>query len=297
MNAATTFARPLSAAPRRFLWIGLGLSLLAHAAVLALRFAPPEPPARTPPISIEVVLLNLRTPDTDEAPAALAQTAAAGGGLQDAGLPSSPLPAAPESVAWVPPATAEPGSDTALVTASERALLTQTRAPIAVDPGHEERAGASTGFTDGQDPAATSALVARLQQQYAAISQRLREDGQRPRRHYFAPSTSPWIFAEYVEQWRNAVETVGNRHYPPQLQGRYYGSLQMTVLVRADGSLAGIEIDTPSIHPEINEAARAIVQRAAPFAPFPDAVRHEADILSITRTWHFENDTLSTETP
>ncbi|MGE4339890.1 MAG: energy transducer TonB [Pigmentiphaga sp.] len=297
MNAAMLATRPLSATPRRFLWIGLGLSVLVHAAVLALRFAPPEPPLRTPPMSLEVVLLNLLTDDTTETPAALAQTAAAGGGTQDAGLPSSPLPASPESEAWAPPAAAEPGPDGGLSTASDRALLTQTRAPVTVDPGHDERSGAAAAFADDHDTTEADELVARLQQQYAAISQRLREDGQRPRRHYFAPSTSPWIFAEYVEQWRDAVEAIGNRHYPPQLQGRYYGSLQMTVLIRADGSLAGIEIDTPSIHPAINEAARAIVQRAAPFAPFPDAVRHEADILSITRTWHFENDALSTETP
>ena len=290
-------AKPLSGTPRRFLWIGLGVSVLVHAAVLALRFAPPAAPARTPPVSLEVVLLNLRTDDLAEAPTALAQAAAAGGGDQDAGLASSPLPAAPESGAWAPPAAAAAGPQAEPEAASARALLTQTHSPVAVDPGREERTPALAGLADGRDAAEEVDLVARLQQQYAAISQRLREDSQRPRRHYFAPSTSPWIFAEYVEHWRDAVETIGNQHYPPQLQGRYYGSLQMTVLIRADGSLAGIEIDTPSIHPEINEAARAIVQRAAPFAPFPDAIRHEADILSITRTWHFENDAFSTDTP
>lgn len=71
----------------------------------------------------------------------------------------------------------------------------------------------------------------------------------------------------------------------------------MTVFVRADGSVEGVEIDQAAPHAVLNEAARKIVASAAPFAPFPDSVRRETDVIAITRTWHFSNDALTTETP
>ena len=290
----------------RYLWLGIGLSLAIHAALLALRFAPPEQPPAPPHLNLEVVLLNLVTQATPERVQALAQTASAGGGLQDSGLARSPLPAWQAAAQLPQPAAeADAASPSPETTAPSRELLTrnasteivQAEANTPVPPAHAPAAPPQAVPPEPTTAPEAQALIARLTQQYAAISQRLEEASQRPRQHYFAPSTSPWAFAEYVEQWRDAVETWGNRHYPPQLRGRLYGSLQLTVRIRADGTLASIELDTPSIHPELNDAARLIVQRAAPFAPFPEAVRREADILSITRTWHFENDALRTQTP
>ena len=40
-------------------------------------------------------------------------------------------------------------------------------------------------------------------------------------------------------------------------------------------------------HPLLDDAARRIVELAAPFAPFPDDIRAEVDILHVTRTWNF----------
>lgn len=289
-------------AARRNLWIGVAASLALHALVLTLRFGTPEPPPRPTPPRLEVVLLNFTTPDRPTQVQALAQTAAAGGGDADAGLASSPLPAWTDAAQLpTPAATPAPAQATAADphALAQRELLTQA-ADAAPAVALTERATVTSAPPAPAAPRlepADQATLARLTQQYAAISQRLHDAGQRPRQHYFAPSTSPWPFAEYVEHWRAAVESWGNHNYPPQLRGRLYGSLQMTVRIRADGSVAGIEFDTPSIHPELNEAARLIVQRAAPFAPFPDAVRREADVLSITRTWHFENDVLTTQAP
>lgn len=303
----TTWQPTLAFAPavRRHLWVGIGLSVALHAALLALRFAAPAPAPLPPQLSLEVVLLNLTTPDTPEQIQALAQTRSAGGGPNDAGLARSPLPAWSGASQLPAPAAAVSPEAVAPPTAAPRELLTRSTHPdtAATAPETAARPPDATAETSPPDTAATAAtpdteaMIARLTQQYAAISQRLEEASQRPRQHYFAPSTSPWAFAEYVEQWRDTVETWGNRHYPPQLRGRLYGSLQLTVRIRADGTLAGIELDTPSVYPEINDAARLIVQRAAPFAPFPDALRREADMLSITRTWHFENDALRTQAP
>ena len=37
----------------------------------------------------------------------------------------------------------------------------------------------------------------------------------------------------------------------------------------------------------LDDAARRIVEMAAPYPPFPDAIRRDTDILEITRTWSF----------
>jgi len=43
----------------------------------------------------------------------------------------------------------------------------------------------------------------------------------------------------------------------------------------------------------LDDAAVRIVRLAAPFAPFPEEIRKEVDILDITRIWQFKSgDTL-----
>jgi protein TonB len=55
-------------------------------------------------------------------------------------------------------------------------------------------------------------------------------------------------------------------------------------------------IDQKSPHTILNDAAKRIVELAAPYAPFPDDIKKDTDILSITRTWTFtQEDLLSTQ--
>ena len=97
-----------------------------------------------------------------------------------------------------------------------------------------------------------------------------------------------------MEHWRQAIEQIGTRHYPEQARGHTYGSLQLTVHIRTDGSLDRVEIDRPSEHAILNLAAQRIVQLAAPFPPLPASVAEHTDILAITRTWHFIENRLDT---
>ena len=39
----------------------------------------------------------------------------------------------------------------------------------------------------------------------------------------------------------------------------------------------------------LDDAARRIVQMAAPYAVFPEAIRRDTDVIEITRTWTFTN--------
>ena len=39
----------------------------------------------------------------------------------------------------------------------------------------------------------------------------------------------------------------------------------------------------------LDDAAKRIVKLAAPYSPFPDKLKQEADVIHITRSWEFMN--------
>jgi protein TonB len=109
--------------------------------------------------------------------------------------------------------------------------------------------------------------------------------------------TKEYKYALYVESWRQKVEKIGNLNYPEAARDlKLYGQLQMTVSIKPDGSVDSIEINRSSGHKVLDAAAQHIVELGAPYAHFPEDIRKEVDILSITRTWTFtKEDSLATE--
>ncbi len=93
----------------------------------------------------------------------------------------------------------------------------------------------------------------------------------------------------YVETWRRKVEQVGTLNFPEIARklGVKTGPT-LDVALRSDGRVEHITIVRSSGHPELDEAARRIVHQAAPYAPFPDELRRQVDILHIVRRWHFK---------
>jgi protein TonB len=63
--------------------------------------------------------------------------------------------------------------------------------------------------------------------------------------------------------------------------------LVLTVIIKSDGQLERVDVSRPSGNKILDDAARRIVEMAAPYAAFPDAIRRDTDILEITRTWSF----------
>ncbi|MDE1981509.1 MAG: TonB family protein [Betaproteobacteria bacterium] len=110
--------------------------------------------------------------------------------------------------------------------------------------------------------------------------------GQRVRR--LSAQTRDEIFGPYEEAYRQKVEQVGSVNYPPPVAGRrLYGVVRLTATLHQDGSLALVEIMQSSGSPDLDDAARRIVQMAAPFQPFTPAMRARADLVSITRSFNF----------
>ncbi|HEY0297013.1 MAG TPA: TonB family protein [Bordetella sp.] len=269
-----------------YLLIGLAISLMVHAGALAWRFAPR--PAHPAAPALEVVLVNAHS---DTAPAraqALAQQNLEGGGEARQGLARSPLPRTGES------------AETIVLQAMHKRQqeLEQEQARLLMQLQSSRQAAApcqpanpdETAADPGQDPEEQAGVIQNAQ--VAALSQRVQAYNKEPRRAYVGPATQASRYAAYLDGWTRRVEAIGTQHYPDDARGHTYGSLRITVRVKRDGSLAGFEIDQPSQYAVLNQAARRIVQMAAPFPPFPPDIARDTDELVITRTWHFVNDTL-----
>jgi len=48
-----------------------------------------------------------------------------------------------------------------------------------------------------------------------------------------------------------------------------------------------VQVNKTSGHQELDDAAKSLVLRAAPFSKFPDDLRKDVDVLAITRTFSF----------
>ena len=111
----------------------------------------------------------------------------------------------------------------------------------------------------------------------------------RPRKYTISSaSTKKSHDALYLDSWRRRIEAVGNINYPLEARRRQlYGSLRMLVALLPNGEVSEIQILQSSGHSILDQAAVEIVTMAAPFDPFPEALRAEADIIEIIRTWRF----------
>ena len=131
----------------------------------------------------------------------------------------------------------------------------------------------------------------------ALISKQQDEYQKRPKRKFIGARAKEYAYAMYVDAWRQKVEKIGNLNYPAAAKDlNLYGQLQMTVSIRADGSIENIEINRHSAHKILDEAAKRIVELGAPYPKFSEKMQKETDILSITRTWTFtKEDSLATQ--
>jgi protein TonB len=271
-------------------------SVTLHAFLLfGIAVRMPKSSSAAPPSSLEVVLVNAKSEKSPDHPTALAQYNMEGGGNTDADRRAqSPLPVAPKP---------QPANDIAMqarrieqLQEKAKNLLARIReAPTAVSPPAQPQDEAQpTPLPSAAQIMNKSLEIARLEGQ---ISKDWDDYQKRPRRQFIGVTTQEYRFARYVEDWRLKIERIGTINYPEAArEQKIYGSLRMTVSLRADGSVEKIEINHSSGYKILDDAAIRIVNLAAPYAPFPADISRDTDILSITRTWTFTNsDQLSTQ--
>jgi len=264
------------------------VSLLVHAILIfGLTFKMPDPSKLSNLAQpLEVVLVNTKTKASPPKADALAQHNLDGGGNTDANRRAkSPLP-----VVRHEPRAAELAIAAKRVEQLEREsrkLMTQAKsdAKVASAPSQPQPQPETPALPNTADLMQRSLEVARLE---AQISKDWDEYQKRPRRRFVGARTQEFRFARYIEDWRLKIERVGELNYPQAARDqRIYGSLVLTVSIKADGALDKIEINRSSGQKVLDEAAIHIVRLAAPFSAFPADIAKDTDILSITRTWTF----------
>ncbi|MEW6294532.1 MAG: TonB family protein [Pseudomonadota bacterium] len=269
--------------PQRHLTLALGVSLFLHAILLSIHFKLPAALDRTRAQALDVILVNSRQATKPDKAQAKAQASLdAGGNSEKPVRAKTPLP---------PTREAQPGNDILAaqqrivqLEKQQREMLTRPGAERAVRVDGDPLPRATEIEVSGRDLVTSARAMLRME---AEIARSIEEYNQRPKRKYIGARVEEYRFAQYVEDWRQKVERVGNLNYPQAAKGRLYGNLVLTVAIRNDGSLERVELNRGSGHRLLDEAAQRIVKLAAPYAAFPDAIRRDTDIIEITRTWSF----------
>jgi len=274
-------------APLRNLALALGASLLIHGMLLAVRFTPPDFIDKARERALDVILVNSKSKARPDKAQAKAQTNLDGGGNTDEDRRArTPLP---------PSANTREGRElleaqrrVAELEAQQQQMMTRQKSEKAVgaDRTRNNPSPAPESNRSGADLASSALAIARIEGQ---ISRQLDEYNQRPRKKFIGSRAEEYRFAQYVEDWRQKIERIGNLNYPDAARGRLYGSLTLSVIIKANGDLKHVEVTRSSGKSLLDDAARRIVQMAAPYAAFPESIRRDTDELDITRTWTFTN--------
>jgi periplasmic protein TonB len=275
-------------------------SLIASVAVHALiivgvGFKVIDPNSLASPHNVlDVVLVNSKSANRPQKVDALAQANLDGGGnVDDKRRAKSPFPNLEQHAAADPAAQARERVRQLEIERQE--LMTQARAQAKV-PQIEmrERLSTTPNPSTTVDLVQKSLEIARLE---AQIDREFEAYQQRPKRKFIGARTAEYRFAQYVDNWRLKIERIGNLNYPQEAKARrIYGTLQLTVAIKASGEVEDIQMNRSSGYKVLDQAAIRIVRLAAPFDAFPDNIRHDTDILHITRTWSFtKQDQLSAE--
>ena len=271
----------------RVLGAAIGLSLALHAGLLSVHFKFPDSlrwkPTNPP---LEVVLVNAKTRERPVKAELLAQSNLnRGGTVDERRRAKTPLPVTEPR---------NPGKDLAdaqrrqrQLEAQQQQLLAQAReaqsrvpAEAPGPPGTE----APASQPSGRDLADLALAAIRLQ---AQIDKQIEEYQKRPRKKFIGANATEYRLAQYEEDWRAKIERVGTLNYPAEARGKIYGNLQLTVTLRPDGTVDSVELNRSSGLKVLDAAAFKIVRMAAPYAAFPPDIRHDTDLIIITRTWFF----------
>lgn len=278
---------PFRFLPRMTLSTALGLSLTIHLVALTIHFTPPDFVNQAREKALDVILVNSKSARKPSKAQAKAQANLDGGGNTDEDRRAkTPLP---------PSATTKEGNE--LMDAQRRVaeleqlqqqMMVTTRAKVNVspDPARNSPTPTPAQAISGSDLASSAMAIARIEGQ---IARQLEDYNQRPRKKFIGARVEEYRFAQYIEDWRQKIERIGNLNYPDSARGRVYGSLVITVVLKSDGELQKVELNRSSGKKVLDDAAIRIVQLAGSggFSPFPENIRRDTDVLEITRTWTF----------
>jgi protein TonB len=260
------------------------LAALVHGLViLGVRFS--APPARDLPLPTLEVLLVPEGPAEPDNPRAgyIAERSQHGSGTARDDRRTS----LPESSASMIEHAGESGGDSleqeaSQAPAGEIHLLAST-AP---------KAGRTVSGAESRTTPAAIPLDARPLAQVgasaAAADENLHLRGDPARDDRLLADTRESLIAGYLAGWKQRVERVGTLNFPDEARRQSMsGNPVLEVAVRADGRLEQVLVRRTSGHRELDNAALRIVRLAAPFDPFPPAMREHYPVLRFAYEWQF----------
>jgi len=277
---------PASTVTDRF-GLALFIAAVVHGfVILGITFGAHMVPRPETP-TLDVVLVGIRSPEAPEDAERIAQfdQQASGSGL-DQSPPGAPLPALQTEATTEPTPLLTEASAATPVPAPEQ-ILTAKRAPDAVPVP-------DAPVTAAQPDLEVAELIEQIRA-LARMASELRENEAfqtlGPRTHYIdADSARSAVEAAYIDEWSLRVERVGNLNYPDEARRRLLsGSPTLNVTLDSEGKVLDIMLVSSSGERVLDDAARRIVLLAAPFPPFPPAMRDRYDRLTISRTWIFSS--------
>ena len=260
------------------------VSIVFHAfALFGITFVMPDPRSMANDMqTLQVVLVNSKSKTKPTKADALAQHNLDGGGnTEDERVAKTSFPTLQDSQKFTPEQLAK---HVAKLEEESKRVMTQLKSDHTIRQLDQKKFdGAAT--TNGEDLIQRSLEIARLEAQISKSNDYYQK---LPRRKFIGARTREFRFAQYIEDWRVKVERIGNLNYPAQARlQKAFGSLQLSVSIRADGSIEKAEINHSSGQRILDAAALRIVKLAAPYSPLPPDITKDTDILTITRTWTF----------
>jgi len=275
------------------MYLSMGLSVALHVfALFGIALVMPDPRSMASLMQpLQVVLVNSKSKSRPTKADALAQANLDGGGnTADDRQAKTPLPTIRDDQQFTPERRSKRVAE--LEEESKRMLTRLKSEHTVVIP--ELKKQQVDAPSSGDDLVQRSLEIARLE---AQINKNWDAYQKLPRRKFIGARTQEYRFAPYIEDWRVKVERIGNLNYPEQARRQHlYGRLQLSVSIRADGSLESMEVSKSSGQRILDAAAMRIVKLAAPYAPLPANIIKDTDILTITRTWTFtSSDRLESE--
>ena len=310
----------------------LSLAILIHALIiLGITFIE-EDRSRARYDTMEVILVQQKSPEPEEADMLAQANLEGGGDVEEAVNPSTPTPAPfpspkPEITA-PPPVEAEPPEPAAteaevpdpapvkkdvvekitvedamspdpliekVETPSKEKQITETnelKTTETLSTPEQKQTRVKKAIKKPEIPSATKLITNSLKMMALNARIRRQEEAQaeRPRQKWISATTKEYKYAAYMEAWRLKVERIGEINYPEQARRqKIFGTVLLDVALNADGSINEITLLKSSGIKILEDAAVRIVKLGAPYAPFPQQIKDETDILHIIRTWKFQD--------
>ncbi len=273
------------------------LSFVLHFLAIQLIHFKPIKPLQNKLSQIEVVLTNSKDNHQVDADVVGQSNSNKGGNIEKDAHKKSPLPIITENKNTFQLNNRGDQSAVGKASSPSQEKTVKKEAPILNEPKAIQQPKETNVINKSISKEDILASANEISASDAALSNQVSNFEKQPRRKYIGARTKEYKYALYAEAWRQKVETLGNMNYPEEArEKKFSGQLRMTVSLKPDGRIDNIEINQSSGFKILDEAAKKIVELGAPYAPFPEDIRKEVDILSITRTWTFsKDDTLSSQ--